>query len=367
MSSEIERNFHNQAADGSGKADIGASMGSAGSYAIAADGSGKADIGASIGGASQDTLAAGSPVKPRLIVVAGPTASGKTGAAIEIAKIIGGEVVSADSVQVYSGLDIGSAKVTEEEAKGIPHHMIDVMNFDQRMSVALYKEMAKKVLDGIYERGHIPVICGGTGFYIQAIIYDIDFEDEPGEDNGYRRELQELLNKEGSDALSLLLKKTDPLSYGKIDIKNPRRVIRALEYYHSHNESISIHNERERLRRENPPYDILFFVLYGDRDKMYERIEKRVDLMMNAGLVDEVMRLKRDGMTKDSPAAMSIGYSEILKYLDGELSLDEAVTLIKKNTRHYAKRQLTWFKREKNAFWINADRGSALDEIRKYL
>ncbi len=307
--------------------------------------------------------------KKDLIIIAGPTATGKSDAAIKLAKVIGGEVISADSIQVYRGMDIGSAKVSLAEMQGVPHHLIDVIDINKDYNVAVFQKMAKTAMRGIYERGHTPIICGGTGFYIQALIYDIDFTDEQSkEDNGlYRKKLEALYKKEGGLKLLELLYREDPKSYETIDLNNMKRVIRALEFKHFHSYSIQTHNEEERKKKENPPYNLKFFVLYGDRKGIYERINKRVDKMIEAGLENECRRLKLDGLNINSTAGQGIGYKEMLLYLDGKCSLEEAKEAIKINTRHFAKRQLTWFKREKNTIWIDIDKGDPFDAIRKYL
>ncbi len=307
--------------------------------------------------------------KPKLIIIAGPTATGKSAAAVKIAKEIGGEIISADSIQVYKGMNIGSAKVTEAEMQGVPHHLIDVIDIDRDYNVAVFKEMASEVMKGIYARGHIPIICGGTGFYIQALIYDIDFENEDGADDkdNYRADLEKMASEGETEELKAMLKEKDPKSYESLDLENTKRIIRALEYMHIHNESIYDHNEREKKKREDPPYDISFFVLHGERQGMYDRINQRVDKMLAEGLEDEVKELKEKGLTRSSTAGQGIGYKEMLSYLDGECTLPEAAEQIKLNTRHFAKRQLTWFRREKNTIWIDIDKGDSANEIRKYL
>lgn len=307
--------------------------------------------------------------KKKLIIIAGPTATGKSDAAVKLAKYIDGEIISADSIQVYKGMDIGSAKITMEEMQNIPHHLIDVMDIDKDYNVALFKDMAKSAINEIYERNHIPIICGGTGFYIQALIYDIDFTDETelGDNGEYRKSLEAIYEKKGCRELLELLKKEDPESYAAIDLKNIKRVIRALEFKQLHGYSIQIHNENERKKKDDPPYELYFFVLYGDRAGMYRRINERVDRMIKSGLTEECMQLKKKGLNRGSTAGQGIGYKEMLAYLDGECSLDEAVEAIKINTRHFAKRQLTWFKREKNTIWIDIDKGDPFNDIREYL
>ena len=308
-------------------------------------------------------------LKKKLVVIAGPTATGKSDAAVKLSEIIGGEVISADSIQVYRGMDIGSAKISVAEMKGIPHHLIDVMDPSEDYNVVRFKSMAEKAMEGIYQRGHIPVVCGGTGFYIQALIYGIDFKDEPDEDgsDSCRKYFEEIYVRQGPEKLISMLAKEDPASYDVIDHHNIKRVIRALTYMRVHGESIQEHNKREALKRLDPPYDLRFFVLYGERSGMYERINKRVDLMMASGLCDEVRSLLDSGLRENSTAAQGIGYKEIIEALKNNSDLNEAAEKIKLNTRRFAKRQLTWFKREKAAIWINIDKGDPVNEIRKYL
>ena len=288
----------------------------------------------------------------KLVIIAGPTATGKSDAAVSLAKKIGGEVISADSVQVYKGLDIGSAKITLKEMQGVPHHLIDVMEPEEPFNIAVFQKMAKAAMKGIYERGNIPIICGGTGFYIQSVLYDIEFTSEDG-DHGYRHELE----KKTPSELYEMLKEIDPLSCESIHENNIKRVIRALEFYHETGRPISGHNAEQRARK--PAYDARFFVLTDERSALYERIDRRVDKMMEAGLVDEVRALKERGVPRMSTAMQGLGYKEIYDHLLGECTLDEAVYTIKRDSRHFAKRQITWFKRESSAIWI--DRSSFAD------
>ncbi len=282
----------------------------------------------------------------KLIIIAGPTATGKSDAAVALSKAIGGEVISADSVQVYKGLDIGSAKITKEEMQGIPHHLIDVLEPEEPFNITIFQHMAKEAMKGIYERGHIPVICGGTGFYIQSVLYDIEFTAEDT-DMSYRHELE----KKSTEELYAMLKEVDPDSCETIHANNIKRVIRALEFYHETGYPISAHNAEQRSRK--PAYDAHFFVLTDDRAKLYERIDARVDKMIAAGLVDEVRALKERGVPRMSTAMQGLGYKEIYDHLAGECSLDEAIYKIKRDSRHFAKRQITWFKREPDAIWID--------------
>lgn len=284
-----------------------------------------------------------------LVILTGPTAVGKTALSIALAKAIGGEIVSADSMQVYRHMDIGSAKITREEMAGVPHHLIDVLEPTEAFNVVIFQKLAKEAMAGIYERGHIPILVGGTGFYIQAVLYDIDFT-ENDEDTSLRRKLEAFAEREGAEALYERLKAVDPASCESIHAHNVKRVIRALEFYEKTGQPISAHNE---VQRQNvSPYRFAYFVLNDRREKIYSRIDLRVEQMVVAGLVEEVQRLKEMGCTKDMVSMQGLGYKEILRYLEGEFTLEEAIYLIKRDTRHFAKRQLTWFRREKEVIWV---------------
>lgn len=285
-----------------------------------------------------------------MIILTGPTAVGKTALSIELAKRINGAIISADSMQVYRHMDIGSAKVMPEEMQGIPHYMIDELEPEEEFHVVRFVEMAKRYLEEIYAAGKIPIIAGGTGFYIQALLYDIDFTDQEC-DEAYRRELETLAKEQGAETLHEMLRKVDPASAEAIHANNIKRVIRALEFHHLTGERISEHNEREKQKVS--PYNFAYFVLTDDRANLYRRIDKRVDLMIEQGLVEEVRNLKEMGCHREMVSMQGLGYKEILAYLDGELTLEEAVYIIKRETRHFAKRQLTWFKREREVFWVD--------------
>ena len=288
--------------------------------------------------------------RPPLIILTGPTAVGKTKLSIQLAKAVNGEIISADSMQVYKGMDIGSAKITAEEMQGVAHHLIDILEPWEDFNVVAFKKYCVRAMEEIYQRGHVPILTGGTGFYIQAVLRDIDFtENEDGME--YRQRLAALAEMEGPKKLHDMLREVDEPSAQMIPPGNVKRVIRALEYYHLTGEPISAHNERE-YARENA-YNACYFVLNDDRDKLYERIEKRVDIMLEQGLVGEVLRLKEKGCRRGQTGMQGLGYKEILDYLDGVCSLEEAVYLIKRDTRHFAKRQLTWFRREKDVIWLN--------------
>lgn len=288
--------------------------------------------------------------KNKLIVLTGPTAVGKTALSIQLAKRIGGEIVSADSMQVYKYMDIGSAKITKEEMEGVPHHLIDVLDPDEEFHVFRFQEMAKEAIKGIYERGHLPILVGGTGFYIQALVYDIAFGEEE-DHSAIRERLENTAREKGSAYLYEYLEKVDPDSAKIIHPNNQKRMIRALEFYELNGTPISEHNKRERQKES--PYDFCYFVLNDDRELIYQKIDQRVDEMLAKGLVEEVRVLKEMGFQKDMVSMQGLGYKEILSYLAGECALDEAVYLIKRDTRHFAKRQLTWFKRERDVIWID--------------
>ena len=300
-----------------------------------------------------------------LIVLTGPTAVGKTALSIALAKAVKGEIVSADSMQVYRHMDIGSAKITAEEMQNVPHHLIDVLEPWEEFHVVRFQELAREALEGIYERGQIPILTGGTGFYIQAILKDVDFT-ENGEDHTYRSELEQLAKKKGSGYLHALLLQADPKSAEAIHPNNTKRIIRALEYYRQTGEPISAHNEEQRKKAS--PYNYAYFVLTDDRKHLYDRIDLRVDRMLADGLVEEVRHLKELGCTRDMISMQGLGYKEILAYLDGELSYEEAVYILKRDTRHFAKRQLTWFKREQDVIWIDRQSfGYQDDKISEYM
>lgn len=287
-----------------------------------------------------------------LIILTGPTAVGKTELSIALAKAVGGEIISADSMQVYRHMDIGSAKIMPEETGGVPHHLIDVLEPTEEFNVVVFQKLAGKAAEEIYGRGHIPVLVGGTGFYIQALLYDIDFT-ENDEDTAFRRSLSALADREGADALYERLRAVDPESCVNIHKNNVKRVIRAIEFYEKTGRKISAHNEEQR--KNDSPYRFAYFVLNDSRERIYRRIDERVDLMMARGLVDEVRALKALGCHSGMVSMQGLGYKQILACLEGEISMDEAVYLIKRDTRHFAKRQLTWFRREKEVTWIQKD------------
>lgn len=299
-------------------------------------------------------------MKKPLVVLTGPTAVGKTKASIGLAKAIGGEIISADSMQIYRHMDIGSAKIMPEEMEGVPHYLIDELEPSEEFHVVRFQQMAKEAMKKIYSHGNIPIIVGGTGFYIQALLYDIDFT-ETREEDSYRRELEAYADSKGAAYLHDMLRRVDPKAAEEIHANNVKRVIRALEYYHQTGKRISEHNETERKKQS--PYQFVYFVLNDDRKHLYQRIDMRVDQMIQQGLVAEVRHLREMGCTRDMVSMQGLGYKEILAYLDGECTLEEAVYIIKRDTRHFAKRQITWFKRERQVTWIEKDQ-YAYDEER---
>lgn len=291
--------------------------------------------------------------KKPLIILTGPTAVGKTALSVKLAKVINGSIISADSMQVYRGMDIGSAKVTKEEMGGIKHYLIDVLEPDEEFHVVCFQQMAKEAMAEIYQEGKIPILTGGTGFYIQSVLYDIDFTSQQ-EDIAYRERLEQLAKEQGNEALHAMLQEVDPVSAEKIHANNVKRVIRALEFYEKTGMPISEHNEKEAAKES--PYTFCYFVLNDDRQRLYDRIELRIDQMLEQGLVDEVRKLKEKGYHKEMVSMQGLGYKEILAWLDGEISYEEAVYILKRDTRHFAKRQLTWFRREKDVIWVDKDK-----------
>lgn len=289
-------------------------------------------------------------MKKPLIILTGPTAVGKTKASIGLAKALNGEIISADSMQVYKYMDIGSAKIRPEEMDGIKHYLIDELEPDEEFHVVRFQQMAKAAMEEIYAKGKVPIVVGGTGFYIQALLYDIDFT-ENEEDTAYRMELEQIAKENGPEKLHEMLQEVDPESAETIHANNVKRVIRALEFYKLTGQKISEHNEKERAKES--PYEFCYFVLNDDRKLLYDRIDLRIDKMMEEGLLEEVSSLKNKGYTKDMVSMQGLGYKEILDYLNGECSLEEAIYILKRDTRHFAKRQLTWFRRERDVIWVD--------------
>ena len=288
--------------------------------------------------------------KEKLIILAGPTASGKTSLSIDLAKRLNGEIISADSMQVYKYMDVGTAKISGGEMCGIKHHLIDVLDPKEDFNIVKFQNMVKCSIEEIVKNGHIPILVGGTGFYIQSIIYDIDFNNED-DNSSIRKILEEEYDTYGADFMYEKLKKIDMVSADSIHKNNKKRIIRAIEYFMINNTPISLHNEAQR--KKSSPYDYRFFVLNPPRDILYERINQRVDIMVGKGLVNEVKSLKERGLSKANISMQGIGYKEILEYLEGDTTLETAIENIKQNTRHMAKRQVTWFKREEDVIYVD--------------
>lgn len=304
-------------------------------------------------------------MKKSLVVLTGPTAVGKTELSILLAKSINGEIISADSMQIYQFMNIGTAKITKEEMQGVKHYLVDELLPDEEFHVAKFQRMAKEAIEEIYQKGKIPILVGGTGFYIQAVLYDIDFTKESNLD-GYRQELEEFARKEGISALHQKLEEIDPVSAKNIHENNIKRVIRAIEFYHETGKKISEHNEEERERPS--PYNFEYFVLNDERERLYQRTDLRIDQMLENGLLEEVQSLKNMGYDTASVAMQGLGYKEILDYLDGQTTLEEAVYRLKRDTRHFVKRQLTWFRREKTVTFVNkADFSYDTEQILQFI
>jgi len=291
-------------------------------------------------------------LKKPLVIIAGPTAVGKTGLSIELAKRINGEIISADSMQIYRMMDIGTAKIMPREMDGVKHYLIDELDPKEEFNIVEFKVRAKQYIDEIHRRGKIPMIVGGTGFYIQSVLYDIDFC-EMDNDLEYREQLLRLKEDIGTEGLYAILKEKDPKSAEHIHQNDLKRILRALEYYKLTGESISVHNENEAQKES--PYNAAYFVLNKEREALYKDINSRIDIMLENGLVNEVKALMDYGCTKDMISMQGLGYKEIIRYLEGDCTLEEAIFILKRDTRHFAKRQLTWFKRERNVIWVDKD------------
>lgn len=291
-------------------------------------------------------------MKKPLIVLTGPTAVGKTDLSIALAKAVNGEIISADSMQVYQKMDIGSAKIRPEEMQGVKHYLVDVLDPKEEFHIVKFQQIAKAAMEEIYAKGKIPILAGGTGFYIQAVTKDIDFTQARQEDS-YRKELEALAEEKGPEHLHEMLKKVDPRSAEDIHANNVKRVIRALEFYHQNGTPISAHNAKQK--QNESPYALAYFVLNMPRELLYQRIDHRVDQMLEEGLLEEVKALREEGCHRGMVSMQGLGYKEILAYLDGEYPLEEAIRILKRDTRHFAKRQLTWFRREPEVVWINKD------------
>lgn len=300
--------------------------------------------------------------KPKILVLGGPTAVGKTALSIALAKELNGEIISADSMQIYKHMDIGSAKVTEEEMDGVKHHLIDVITPDISFSAADFKAQGEKAINEILAKGKLPIIAGGTGLYINALTCNMNFT-EAEKDDEYRSELEKIADEYGNEHLHKALEAIDPISYKEIHYNNRKRVIRALEVYKLTGKAFSEFNSGDDFY--NSKYDVHYFVLTMDREKLYNRINLRVDLMMENGLVEECIKLKNLGYTSFMQSIQGIGYKEIFYYLEDKISLEEAIESVKQGSRNYAKRQLTWFRRDKRVTFLDKDKLEDNDIINK--
>ncbi|TWE08729.1 tRNA dimethylallyltransferase [Neobacillus bataviensis] len=304
--------------------------------------------------------------KQKLLVIIGPTAVGKTNLSIEMAKRYNGEIISGDSMQIYRGMDIGTAKITKEEMQGIPHHLIDIKEPEENFSVAEFQLLVRAKINEIAKRGKLPIIVGGTGLYIQSVIYDYQFSDVPG-DEAFRLELEERVKQIGNDALYKELQAVDPESAVQIHPNNVRRVIRALEIFHLTGKTMQ---DYQRKQQPDLMYETALVGLTMDREKLYERINLRVDIMVKQGLLDEVKSLYNQGL-RDCQSIQAIGYKEIYDYLDEKVTWDDAVEQLKQNSRRYAKRQLTWFRNKMDVKWFDMtyvnDLAKKIAEISQYV
>ncbi|EEM04654.1 tRNA (adenosine(37)-N6)-dimethylallyltransferase MiaA [Bacillus pseudomycoides] len=300
--------------------------------------------------------------REKVAVIIGPTAVGKTKLSIDLAKALNGEIISGDSMQIYRTMDIGTAKATMEEMEGIPHYMIDIKNPEDSFSVAEFQELVRGYIREITERGKLPIIVGGTGLYIQSVLYDYQFTDEAG-DPVYREELEKLATEHGVEYVHEKLREVDPESASRIHMNNVRRVIRALEIFHTTGQKMSDQLEKQ----ENELlYDVSLISLTMDRGMLYDRINLRVDLMVKQGLLQEVKALYENGV-RDCQSIQAIGYKELYNYFEGHVSLEEAIMQLKTNSRRYAKRQLTWFRNKMDVTWFDVTDGEKTAEILRYI
>lgn len=303
--------------------------------------------------------------KPKVILIAGPTGVGKTALSVELAKKLDTEIISCDSMQVYKGMDIGTAKVTSEEAQGVVHYMIDVLDPWESFSVWDYVKMARPLIYDISMRGKCAIVAGGTGLYADILLNGTSLGEKAGSLPSYREEMEGLLEEKGAEYIHSLLGEVDPESAEKIHPNNTKRVIRALEYYKATGEKISAHNEK--TKEEESPFCVLKFYLTRGRENLYRRIDQRVDKMIKDGLPGEVKALFENEKGLSATASQGLGYKEIIEVLKGNTSLEEATELIKRDSRRYAKRQLTWFRREEEGVWIDLDKFASQDEVLSHI
>ena len=303
----------------------------------------------------------------KIICIVGPTASGKTGLAIELAKKIDAEIISADSMQIYRGLNVGTAKVTKEEAQGIPHHLIDICNIDENFSVAEFKQMCYDKIEEIRSRGKNVIIAGGTGLYVNAVVYNMNFNEE-NVDLEYRKKLENIAKEKGNDYLHSILENLDPITAKQIHKNNVKRVIRAIEMAQNVKlKSTHIVEEEERIKKEKSKYDFLIFCINQEREYLYNRINLRVDLMLKDGILDEARKIYDMKLPNNNTCMQAIGYKEFFPYFEGKITLEEAIDTLKKETRHYAKRQMTWFNNKLQCIKLDGSkpRNELVDEILK--
>jgi tRNA dimethylallyltransferase len=292
-------------------------------------------------------------MKEKIICIVGPTASGKTSLSIELAKKINAEIISADSMQIYKGLDIGTAKVTEEEKQGVVHHIIDICNPNEKFSVADFKELCYHKIDEILSKGKKVIIVGGTGLYVSAVVEDMNFENEDI-DVEYRNKLEKLAKEKSNEYLHEMLQKIDPKSAELIHKNNVKRVIRALEIAKNSKELKSTHMQKEMIRKkQESKYDFYVFCLNIERELLYKRINERVDIMVKNGVIDEAKKLYDMNLDKTSTCMQAIGYKEFFPYFEGKSTLDECIEKLKVETRKYSKRQMTWFKNKLSPYFLD--------------
>ena len=303
-------------------------------------------------------------MKEKLIIITGPTAVGKTSISISLAKRMNGEIISADSMQIYKYMDIGTAKVTETEMEGVPHHLVDFVKPDQQFTVADYKDNATKIIQYLNKEGKLPIVTGGTGLYINSLVYELNFVDVPPNQE-LRDELESFAVEYGNSALLDKLRGIDPIAAGKYTENDIQRIVRAIEITTLSGKTYDEYGSNFRVPNER--YDLLMYCLTMDRQKLYERINKRVDVMLQLGLVREVEMLMDMGYGKDLVSMKAIGYKEVKEYLEGNENYEDTVEKIKKLSRNYAKRQLTWFRRDKRINWIDVEEYESKDDIVEYL
>ena len=302
--------------------------------------------------------------KPHIIIIAGPTAVGKTKTSIELAKALNTEIMSADSIQIYRGCDIGSAKVTTEEMQGIKHHLIDIKEPYENYSVKEYREDAFNIINELHAKNKIPIVCGGTGFYINSLIYDMNLDDN-SQDDFVREKIYEMYEEKGIDHIRDALFYIDKKSFDRINVNDTKRNIRAIEYFICTGNKFS--DTFNSIREINNNITFSYYALEMQRDLLYDRINKRVDIMLEEGLIDEVKNLMSNGITKENQSMQAIGYKEIIKYLEGEWDYDFAIDKLKQFSRNYAKRQLTWFRNDSNVKMIDVNEFNNVSEVVKFI